>query len=102
MYIFNQDFIIYRPRGKCILESDERRQLVGGARLDKGVWRKKTTHGAKTVNSKEGRLHPQRGWPAVSPARGMWETCPGAEKCFKILVSTKGPDHGKWPSVLWG
>lgn len=40
MYIFNQDFIIYRPRAKCILESDERRQLVGGARLDKGAWRK--------------------------------------------------------------
>lgn len=40
MYIFNQDFIICRPRAKCILESDERRQLVGGAGLDKGVWRR--------------------------------------------------------------
>jgi hypothetical protein len=41
MYRFNSDFIIYRPRGKWIFESDERRQLVGGAKLDKGVWRKK-------------------------------------------------------------
>ena len=66
MYIFNQDFIIYRPRGKCIVESDERRQLVGGARLGKGVWREKITHWVKTVDGREGRLHPQCGRPAIS------------------------------------